>query len=158
MNTNTTTEPVSETHWFFLVMGDVIGPVVEQELRQIVQTNQLGRDSFVRCGGGEWMLADQVAGLFPDLNAKCDQPEPDEVFYLVMGEVRGPVSRSAWERLAASRNDIGRDTLIRCGNQESWVTADSISPDWATFVQDTSVVPNSLASPGTPVGPSSLSG
>ena len=135
MNTNTTTEPVSETHWFFLVMGDVKGPVVEQELREIVQTNQIGRDSFVRCDEGEWILADQVDGLFPDVLPQNDQTDSDEVFYLVMGEVRGPVSRSTWERLAASRNDIGRDTLMRWGSDETWVTADSVSPVWTTFVE-----------------------
>lgn len=145
MNHNTKTD---EPNWYYLVMGDVRGPVSDDRLREIVETNELGRDSFVRRADREWVLADRIGGLFhpvklahdphdgaaradDELTERDELTETEghsdddaELFYQVMGEVRGPVSLATWEQLVATSNDIGRDTLVRRLGAD-WMTADS---------------------------------
>ena len=120
----------SSGNWYYLVMGDQRGPIDRGCLQRLAETNEIARDSFVRFNDGDWLLADKVEGLFPVANCNemaTKHPEPPQcdVYYQVMGEERGPITVDAWQRLAATSRDIGRDTLVRQNGGE-WVTADAV--------------------------------
>ena len=63
-------------------------------------------------------------GLFGKPLAQSRNVVETEMYYQVIGEIRGPFTALGLQRLAA-RNDINRDTFVR-RNDEDWVTADQV--------------------------------
>lgn len=110
--------------WYYQVMGEIRGPVNQNDLRGLVNRNEISRESYVRCENEEWTTADQVDGLYPTLRVHPASVAEPKMFYQVMGEIRGPITATALRRLA-NTNSISRDTFIRQDDGE-WVTADQI--------------------------------
>ncbi len=128
INMDITEHNEATADWYYLVMGEVHGPITRDELNTLALSNNIGRDSFVRQAGSEWMLADHVGGLFPELALRRGIPKAskDDLYYQVMGEVHGPVSAKDLKALVASSNGIARDTLVR-QNGNDWVTIDCMA-------------------------------
>jgi hypothetical protein len=110
--------------WYYQVMGEIRGPVDGNDLRGLVNRNEIGRDSYVRREQEDWITADRIDGLYPKPKVHSRSIAEPKMYYQVMGEIRGPVSAAAMRRLA-NRNSINRDTFIRKEDEE-WVSADHV--------------------------------
>jgi hypothetical protein len=110
--------------WYYQVMGETLGPVDGNEFHTLVEQNEITRDSFVRRENADWVTADRIVGLFGKPLALSRNAVETEMYYQVIGEIRGPFTALGLQRLAA-RNDINRDTFVR-RNDEDWVTADQV--------------------------------
>jgi len=61
------------SQWFYQVMGEQVGPVSSEELRNLAQRSTISVNTLVRkAPDGDWVLADRVQGLFPvsDIRAR----------------------------------------------------------------------------------------
>ena len=105
-------------------MGETRGPVHGNEFHKLVEQNEITRDSFVRREDEDWVTADGIDGLFGKPLAQSRNVVETEMYYQIIGEIRGPFTALGLQRLAA-RNDINRDTFVR-RNDEDWVTADQV--------------------------------
>jgi predicted RNA-binding Zn-ribbon protein involved in translation (DUF1610 family) len=53
-----------ERKWYYQMMGEIVGPLSSNELRQHAVDGQIERDTPIRRGSdGKWILADKVRGL-----------------------------------------------------------------------------------------------
>lgn len=50
--------------WFYQIMGETFGPVNEEDLRKLAREGDILPETFIRAGGGEWVTADHIGGLF----------------------------------------------------------------------------------------------
>ena len=65
--------------WYYQVMGQIMGPIEAHTLREMVSVGDITRSTLVRRGDeGEWILAERIAGLFPELRP-APPPKPDPV-------------------------------------------------------------------------------
>lgn len=110
-------------NWYYQVMGEHRGPVDFAELIRLVRSNDIERDTFVRQGEHEWLLAEAVSGLFPPFCPST--PAEPRWYFRIMGEIRGPVAQTGLRRFA-EQNDIDRNTFVRRDNGD-WVTADRVA-------------------------------
>ena len=105
-------------------MGEIRGPVDRNDLRALVNRNEISRESYVRSEHEEWITADRIDGLYARLDVRSGIPAEPKMYYQVMGEIRGPVSPAALRRLA-NTNNINRDTFVRKENGD-WISADHV--------------------------------
>ena len=64
--------------WYYQIMGQDMGPIEAHDLREMVNSGDITRTTLVRKGeDGEWILAERIAGLFPDIRPVLPpRPEP----------------------------------------------------------------------------------
>ncbi len=63
--------------WYFMQMGDVVGPLSAAELRQYARDGKLTRDTYVRKGGeGHWVSAERVKDLWENLGRELGSITP----------------------------------------------------------------------------------
>lgn len=56
---------MSQAEWYYEVMGEVIGPILPDKLKELAESGTVVPETNIRCGlDGEWTPAAAVRGLF----------------------------------------------------------------------------------------------
>ena len=68
------------SEWYCQIVGDVVGPISFDELRQKAAAGEIDRDTPVREGsGGQWVAASQAEGLFDSPGSGVQVDTADEL-------------------------------------------------------------------------------
>ncbi|QDU39199.1 hypothetical protein Mal4_35360 [Maioricimonas rarisocia] len=114
-------------HYFYQIMGEVIGPISATELRHAAQEGKLDKDTLVRAGNdGRWVTADKVKGLFGASLTPTEPQEAPPISEIDPSDVRlrnshasdlkpstaAPISAQSDEHIRAS-HDTGRRSNLK---------------------------------------------
>ncbi|MBL8849794.1 MAG: DUF4339 domain-containing protein [Planctomycetaceae bacterium] len=92
--------PASEARWHCRVLGQEIGPIGWDDLRELVETRQLGPNDRIRQeSSADWVAASTIANLFKKRNPRAAKGKKkklseDEVFDMLQPKEPEPETRS----------------------------------------------------------------
>lgn len=106
--------------WYCRVMGDESGPHTLSQLKAMARANRLQPDNYVKQGGGDWIMAERVPGLFSrsDAGAPPTPPGPTQVIggagIGTSPGTTGPAPSAATRPSTAATQDVA---CPRCGGR-----------------------------------------
>jgi hypothetical protein len=119
--------------WYYSKQGQRVGPVSEEQLRQLASSGQVQPTDLVwKKGLAQWTEARKVKGLFPTAPAAnppsaAPVPMAEQWYYSKQGQRTGPVSEEQLKQMVAS-GQVQPTDLVWKNGMAQWGQAGQVFP------------------------------
>ena len=93
--------------WYFQVMGDITGPITQNDLIAAVAAGTIDRETLIRKGeDGNWRLAGEVGGLFEKAEEKRRKDQAEAAALELAARAAEEREKRRWQNMTISTGGL----------------------------------------------------